>query len=223
MRVLIIEDEKEISSILKIGLEAECFVVDMAKNGEQGFYLATTNDYDLIILDNMLPKKDGKSVCEDIRKDGRTMPIIMLSVKSEAMTKVDLLNAGADDYLTKPFSLQELLARVRALLRRPQKIESEIMTLDDLFVDTKRHIIKRGEVEMYLTRKEFILLEYLMRNRGVVLSRGMIMEHVWDMNADPFSNTVESHILNLRRKVDTKGKKRLIHTVPGRGYKIDLL
>lgn len=222
MRILIVEDEKKIANILKKGLESECFIVDTAEDGEKGSFFARTNDYDLIILDNILPKKEGREVCQEIREAGKTTPIIMLSVKSETLTKVDLLNAGADDYLTKPFSLEELLARIRALLRRPKAIEDEVLQIDDLTLDTKRHLVKRGKKETYLTRKEFILLEYLMKNQGIVLSRGMIMEHVWDMNADPFSNTIESHILSLRRKVDFKGKKKLIQTVPSRGYKIDV-
>ena len=222
MRILIIEDEKKIIDFLKKSLENECFVVDVAMDGEKGLYLAQTNNYNIIILDNVLPKKTGRQVCEEIRKDGKTVPIIMLSVKGETTTKVELLNAGADDYLTKPFSLEELLARIRALLRRPKQIESEVLKLDDLTLDTKRHLVKRGKKEVYLTRKEFMLLEYLMKNQGIVLSRGMILEHVWDMNADPFSNTIESHILSLRRKTDFKGTKKLIHTVPGRGYKIEL-
>ena len=222
MRILVVEDEKKIRDFLKTSLEAECFAVDVSEEGEQGSYLARTNEYDLIILDNVLPKKTGLEVCQDIRKIGRTTPILILSVKSETLSKVELLNAGADDYLSKPFSLEELLARIRALLRRQKDIESDILTVDDLALDTKRHTTKRGKKEIYLTRKEFMLIEYLMRNQEMVLTRGMIMEHVWDMTADPFSNTIESHILSLRRKIDTKGKKKLIHTVPGRGYKIDV-
>lgn len=220
MRILVIEDEIKISDFLKKSLEAECFAVDVAGDGERGSYLARINDYDLVILDNILPKKTGLEVCQEIRKDGKNMPIIMLSVKAETSTKVELLNAGADDYLIKPFSLEELLARMKALLRRPHQIESEVLTIDDITLDTKRNIVKQGDKEVYLTRKEFMLLEYLMKNPGIVLSRGMILEHVWDMNADPFSNTIESHILSLRRKIDNKGKKKLIHTISGRGYKI---
>lgn len=221
MRILIIEDELEIQDFLKISLESECFVVDTASDGEMGSYMARSNDYDLIILDNMLPKKIGKQVCEEIRRDGKTTPIIMLSVKSETTTKVDLLNMGADDYLTKPFSFQELLARIRALLRRPKAIETTEIKLHDLVVDTKKYTVKRGQRVIYLTKKEFMLLEYMLRNQGVVLSRGMIMEHVWDMNADPFSNTVESHMVNLRKKIDMGKEKKLIHNIPGRGYKIE--
>lgn len=222
MRLLIIEDEKKIVDLLKACLEAELFVVDIAEDGERGAFLALTNDYDLIILDNVLPKKTGLEVCEEIRKKGKIVPILILSVKSETDMKVKLLNAGADDYLIKPFSLEELLARIRALLRRPKQIESEVLKIDDLTLDTKRHIVKRDKEEIYLTRKEFMLLEYLMKNEGIVLSRGMIMEHVWDINADPFSNTIESHILSVRRKIDFKDNKKLIHTVPGRGYKINV-
>jgi two-component system copper resistance phosphate regulon response regulator CusR len=125
--------------------------------------------------------------------------------------------------MTKPFSLEELLARIRALLRRPHYVSSEVLTIDDLVMDTKRHTVKRGEKEIYLTRKEFMLLEYLLKHRDSVVSRGMIMEHVWDMNADPFSNTIESHILNVRKKISAKGKKNLIHTLPGVGYKLGLV
>ena len=221
MRILVVEDEKEINSFIKQSLEAECFVVDSAVDGEQGFYLARTNNYDMILLDNMLPKKTGLEICNDIRAEGNNVPILILSVKSETTTKVDLLNAGADDYLTKPFSLDELLARIRALLRRPIQIKKEILEIDDLVVDTNKFKVKRGDKEVYLTRKEFSLLQYLMQNQGIVLSRSMILEHVWDMNVDPFSNTIESHILSLRRKVDFNGEKKLIQTISGRGYKID--
>jgi two-component system, OmpR family, response regulator len=222
MRVLVVEDETEIRNYLKKSLEAECFVADAAEDGEKGSYLARTNDYDLIILDNIMPKKNGLEVCEDIRKDGKNTPILVLSVKSETTTKVDLLNAGADDYLTKPFSLDELLARSKALLRRPKEIKSEILTIDDLELDASRHRVTRRSEEIYLTRKEFMLLEYLIKNRGIVLSRSMIMEHVWDMSVDPFSNTIDSHIMSLRKKIDTGHKKKLIHTIPGRGYKLEL-
>ena len=222
MRILVVEDEKQISDSLKVSLGAECYAVDVAEDGAKGSYLARTNEYDLIILDNILPKKSGLEVCKEIRDNGSTTPIIMLSVKTESTTKVDLLNAGADDYLTKPYSFQELLARIRALLRRPQDIEDEILTIDDIALDSRKHTVKRGKKEIYLTRKEFALLEYLLKNQGVALSRGMIMEHVWDMNVDLFSNTIESHILSLRRKLDIKNKKKFIHTVPGIGYKAEL-
>lgn len=222
MHLLVVEDDKEINDFLRVSMEAECFAVDTAFDGETGSYMARTSNYDLIILDNILPKKEGRIACKEIRDAGKTCPIIMLSVKSETVTKVDLLNAGADDYMTKPFSLEELLARMRALLRRPKEIETDILNIDDLFIDAKRHSVRRGKKEIYLTRKEFVLLSYLLRNAGAAMSRGMIMEHVWNMDIDPFSNTIESHILSLRKKIDAKSKKKLIHTVPGIGYKISV-
>ena len=221
MRILVIEDEEGIASFLKAGLESEYFAVDIAEDGERGSYLARTNEYDIIILDNMLPKKNGAEVCDDIRKSGKTTPIIVLSARAELGIKVDLLNKGADDYVTKPFSLEELLARIRALLRRPTAITSEILQTDDLILDTKQHSIKRGDKEIYLTKKEFMLLELLLKKKGTVVTRGTIMEHVWDMNVDPFSNTIESHILNLRKKIAINNGRDLILTLPGIGYKIE--
>lgn len=223
MRVLVIEDEEGIARFLKAGIESEYFAVDVAEDGEKGSYLARTNDYDIIILDNMLPKKSGSEVCDDIRMDGKNTPIIMLSARAEMSAKVELLNKGADDYLTKPFSLEELLARMRALLRRPSHVSSEVIEIDDLIMDTKKHTTTRNGKEIYLTRKEFMLLEYLLRHKGSVVSRGMILEHVWDINVDPFSNTVESHILNIRKKINGEKGKNLIHTLPGGGYKISLI
>ncbi|MCK4540466.1 response regulator transcription factor [Candidatus Parcubacteria bacterium] len=223
MRALIVEDEKDICSFLKKSLESECYVVDTALDGEKGLKLIQTNSYDIVVLDNNMPKKTGLEVCQELRAEGNNVPILMLSVQSETTTKVDLLNAGADDYLTKPFSIDELNARIKALLRRPKEMESENLQIDDLFLDLSRHIVKRGEKEIYLTKKEFILLKYLLKNKGIVLSRSMIMEHVWDMSIDPFSNTIESHIMSLRKKLDLPKRKKLIHTVSGRGYKIDVI
>ncbi|MDB4991884.1 MAG: two component transcriptional regulator, winged helix family [Parcubacteria group bacterium] len=221
MRALIIDDEQGVRDLLAENLRSQCFAVDTASDGTEGSYLARTNTYDIIILDNMLPEKSGIMVCQEIRKTGHTTPILILSALSDTWRKVDLLNGGADDYMIKPFSFEELMARIRALMRRPNDIEGDILTIDDVVLDTKRQSVKRGDKGIYLTRKEFMLLEYLMRNLGNVLSRGMIMEHVWDMTSDPFSNTIESHILSLRKKVDTNPEKKLIYTVPGRGYKID--
>lgn len=223
MRILLIEDDKNLAESLKVSLESECFIVDIAEDGEQGAYCARLNDYDLMILDNMLPKKGGIEVCKEIRGCGKTLPIIMLSVKSDTSSKTELLNAGADDYLTKPFSFDELLARIRAIMRRPKQIESDVIQVDNLILDGNKHSAIRGDKEVYLTRKEFILLKHLMKNRGAVLSRAAIMENVWNMDADPFSNTIESHIVNLRKKIDFGKHKKLIATVPGRGYKIDLV
>lgn len=221
MRILVVEDDPKINNFLKISLESEYFVVDAVQDGEKGYYLAMNNEYDVIILDFMLPGKLGLEICKELRTNGILTPIIGLSVKSETVNKVGFLNAGADDYLTKPFSFEELIARIQALLRRPQNIQSNIVEIGGIELDSKKHTVKKDGEEIYLTRKEFLLLEYLMKNHGTVLSRGMILEHVWDMNADPFSNTIETHIMTLRRKIDTEQSMRLIRTVPGIGYKID--
>lgn len=221
MRALVVDDENELREMLAQNLRSERFAVDTAADGTEGSYLARTNDYDIIVLDNMLPEKSGVSVCSDIRRIGRTVPIIMLSVLTDSWQKVELLNAGADDYLAKPYSFNELMARIRALLRRPAGLIGDVLTLDTLAVDLKRQVVTRAGQRARLTRKEFMLLEYLLRHQGAVLSRGMILEHVWDMLSDPFSNTIESHIRGLRKKLHMAGEKPLIHTVPGRGYKID--
>ncbi|MCK5510114.1 response regulator transcription factor [Candidatus Parcubacteria bacterium] len=222
MRILVVEDEKDICDFLKKSLESECYVVDTAADGEAGIEMIRGNNYDIVILDNNMPKKTGLEVCKEVRAEKNNIPILMLSVQSETTTKVDLLNAGADDYLTKPFSLDELQARVKALLRRPKVIEEEILKIDDLSLDIDRHVVRRDKKEISLTKKEFTLLAYLLKNIGIVLSRSMIMEHVWDMNVDPFSNTIESHIMSLRKKIDLPKHKKLIRTVSGRGYKIDV-
>lgn len=222
MKALVIDDEQGVRETIAANLRARAFAVDTAEDGTEGSYLARTSNYDVIILDNMLPEKNGFSVCEDIRRSGNTTPILVLSALSDAWRKVELLNAGADDYMIKPFSFEELMARIRALLRRPAVMEGDIITIDTLVLDTKQQNAKRGDASIYLTRKEYMLLEYLMRNRGSVLSRAMIMEHVWEMTSDPFSNTIESHILSLRKKIEGPDRKKLIHTVPSRGYRLDI-
>lgn len=223
MKILIIEDEEKIVQFLKQSLEAEYFTIDVARDGEDGAHYAQINEYDLILLDILLPKKDGLEVLREIRAAGVATPVLVLSVKTEVANKVELLNAGADDYLTKPFMLGEVVARVRAILRRPRGIQGQTFSVGDLTIETKGCTVKRGDKDIYLTRKEFMLLQYLMQNQGAVLSRGMILEHVWDMNTDIFSNTIESHMLSLRKKIGDTGKQRLIQTIPGRGYKISVL
>ncbi len=223
MRILLVEDDEDIRYSLRLALEAEHYCVDTAADGTQGIQLGKMNPYDLIILDNMLPKRCGIEVCQELREHRYFMPILILSARSEVLQKIDLLNAGADDYLTKPFSVNELIARMRALLRRPPAIQERILSISDLVLDKNRYVATRNGVDIYLTRKEFALLEYLLTHRGHVLSRSSIMEHVWDMNSDPFSNTIEAHIRNLRRKIESKHALKLIHTIPGRGYKIDIL
>lgn len=217
-----VEDEQQIADYLEMSLRAEYFAVDVAIDGESGMEMALHNNYDLVILDNILPGKSGLDICKAARGSGKTYPILILSARAETTTKVGLLDAGADDYLIKPFSLQELLARVRALLRRPRRVESTVLSIDDLVLDTQRHAAKRGKKDVTLTRKEFALLEYLMKNEDVAVSRGMLMEHVWNTSMDPFSNTIESHILSLRKKIDRGARRRLIHTVSGVGYRLGL-
>lgn len=221
MRILIIEDDQEIAEFIKSALEAESFVADVVLDGERGSFIARTEEYDLIILDHILPKKDGFQICQEVRQSGRMIPILMLSVKTEIPLKVGLLNLGADDYMTKPFIFDELLARIRVLLRRPIAYKPSLLKINDIVLDPAAQRVMRGRKEIYLTRKEFILLQYLMQNIGRVVSRGMILEHVWNRETDPFSNTIEAHVLNLRKKIDT-GKKKLIHTVSGRGYRMEL-
>lgn len=222
MRILVIEDDADIAKLVASSLKAESFSIDIASDGERGAFLAKSNEYDLLIVDNALPKRSGLEVCAEVRAVGRTTPILILSAIGETTAKIDFLNKGADDYLTKPFSFEELLARIRALLRRPLALQDSILGLDDLSLDSNRHLVMRAEKRIYLTRKEFGLLEYLLKNKGFVVSRNMLLEHVWDMNSDPFSNTLEAHILNLRKKIETPFGSALIHTLPGHGYKIDV-
>lgn len=226
MRILIIEDDPDTLGYLKERLQERCFAVDVATTGRAGIRLAKSNDYDLILLDYILPEKDGFCVCSEIRNQShlsrRSTPIIMISVTHETAKIVEGLNTGVDDYLAKPFFFDELYARMQAILRRPTLSARSVFTLDDLMLDSTSQRVTRGSHSIYLTRKEFALLEYLMRHKGTVVSRTAITEHVWDMNVDPLSNTIEMHVLNLRKKIDVPRKKRLIYNVPGRGYKIDI-
>jgi len=222
MRILLIEDDSDTQDFLRERLKEKGFVVDIASTGPRGIYYAKTNDYDAILLDYGLPEKNGFTVCEEIRSSGKHTPIIMISVNDAARYKVRGLNLGADDYIAKPFQFEELLARIQAILRRPRAIESTVYSIDDLRLDAERQTVTRNNVPIYLTRKEFSLLEYLLKHAGTVVTRGMMMEHIWDLDLDPFSNTIETHVLNLRRKIEQPSKTKLIHSVPGRGYKIDL-
>lgn len=223
MRALIIEDDCYIAEALKSALMSENLVVEIAPDGESGAFSATTNDYDIILLDTMLPKKNGREVCRTIRTAGKKTPILSISAKADPVTKVELLEAGVDDYIGKPFVLREVIARVRALLRRPHALLGDILSVGDLTMDTRSRTITRGKASIHLTRKEFALLEYLIRNQDSVVSRGLLLEHVWDEMTDPFSNTIEAHIMSLRRKIKLKNSPPLIHTVPGSGYKLSLV
>lgn len=221
MRILVVEDDPLIANFLKTNLEKSFFAVDVALDGEKGIFLGRSNDYDLIILDNILPKKNGREVCQEIREKKKGVKIIMLSALADVSTKVDLLETGADDYMSKPFSFSELLARIKVLLRRPNEMNEEIITLGDLIIDLKNGKLKKGEKSIHLTRKEFMLLEFLAKNAGRTLTQLAIMEHVWGLEVNFFSHTLKSHIRNLRAKIDKEGEKSLIQTVSGRGYRIE--
>ncbi len=220
MNILIIEDDNDMRLFLIQAFREEGFIVDSAVNGKIGLQKAQIHLYDLILLDYNLPILNGRQVCIELRTTNVTTRIIMLSVTTEVLTKVELLNIGADDYMTKPFVFSELLARVRALLRRPEKLKECILHVGELVLDTTRHLVTNNNKEIVLTPKEFSLLEYLMYNHGRILSRMSILEHVWGVNADPFTNTIETHVLNLRTKLGDKNSKALIHTISGVGYKM---
>ena len=221
MRTLVIEDETEIAKFLKQGLEEEHFSVDLAQTAKEAIKLGTDYDYDVMVIDIQLPDGDGIDVCKQIRAAKKPGSIIMLTVRTETDTKVKAFDAGADDYLTKPFSFDELISRIRALMRREKQLKGDKLVVNDLELDTKKHIVSRNGKKIDLRKKEFELLEYLMRNQDVVLTRTMILEHVWDMNTDPFTNTVDVHMRHLRKKVDEGHKKKIIKTVHGSGYKIE--
>lgn len=219
MKILIVEDEIKLNKALKTGLERKGFAIDSAFDGEEGERLAKWNEYDLVILDIMMPKRDGIEVCKNVRAAGKKMPIIMLTAKDTVEDKVTGLDIGADDYLGKPFAFDELLARVRALLRRPAQASEDIFQWEELSLDTRSQIVSIKEKEISLTLREYSLLEYLLRNRGKVLTRDDILEHVWDRNHDTLSNVVDVHMKNLRRKLPKKYAE-LIETIRGKGFRI---
>ncbi len=221
MRILIVLDDKFAARDLLHGLQTFGFSVDHAKSSEQGSFWARTTDYDLILIEHS-KETNAVKLCSALRAKGKTMPIVIMTKDGCQDDKVNLLNAGADDCVGAECSLAELNARVRAVLRRPQNLIGDVIRLGDLIMDTIRYKVTRGNKDITLTRKEFGLLEYLLRNQDAVISRTALIEHVWDINADLFSNTLETHILNLRRKIESEGKPKLIHTISGRGYKIAL-
>lgn len=218
MRILIIEDDKKIAGFIKKGLEEEYYSVDVFGNGADGLYWAKTNDYDLILLDLMLPGKDGIAICRELRRSNVITPILMLTAKDTLEDKIAGLDEGADDYLTKPFSFEELLSRVRALLRRNQKYKTKALKAGDLELDISSRIAVRGGKKIELSGKEYALLEYLLRNRGKVLTETMIIEHVWDMNFESMTNVVNVYIHHLRQKIDKGFDTKLLHTIRGSGY-----
>lgn len=218
MLILVIEDEPKVARFIQMGLEEEHYSVDVAYDGETGLRAAQSGNYDLIILDLMLPRKDGIEVIKDFRRGKGTTPTLMLTAKATTDDKVAGLDSGADDYLTKPFAFAELLARVRSLLRRGAQEKGTALTIADLELDTVTHRAKRGGSTIDLTAKEYALLEYFLRNKDRVLSRAAISEHIWDYNFDTRTNVIDVYINHLRNKVDNNFQRKLIHTVRGVGY-----
>lgn len=218
MRILVVEDERKVASFIKKGLEEEGYAVDVAADGEEGLAMALTRVHDLIILDVRLPKMDGLRVLQALRHDSMTAPVLLLTVRATIEDKVLGLDAGADDYLTKPFAFQELVARVRALLRRRMEAEPTVLRIGDLTLDPARRTVMRGGDKIDLTPREFALLDYFMRNPGRVLTRTMIAEHVWDYSFDTSTNVIDVYVNYLRKKVDAGREPKLLHTMRGVGY-----
>ncbi len=220
MRILLVEDERRLSDVIKRGLEESGFAVDTSFDGEEGEFLAGSESYDLIILDLMLPKIDGITVCQNIRTKGNKTPILMLTAKSKVEDKVQGLDSGADDYITKPFAFIELRSRIQALIRRTHGSTVSTLNIADLTVDSLKHIAIRKGKKIQLTPKEFAILEFLLHHKDDVVSRTMITEHVWDYNFEGMSNVIDVFLVSLRKKVDKNSVKKLIHTIHGVGYKI---
>jgi heavy metal response regulator len=218
MRILIIEDEKKVASFIKKGLEEEYFVADIAGDGKEGLKLATTEEYDIIIMDIMLPYMDGITLLKEVRKREISTPVLMLTVNDSVKDKVEGLDAGADDYLTKPFAFEELIARLRALLRRNENSKTSKLIVGDLVLDLQSHRVFRNNQEIILTPKEYSILEYLMRNSKKVISRTKLIEHVYDYHFDTETNIIDVYINKVRSKIDNNFEKPLIHTIRGIGY-----
>ena len=220
MRILVVDDDRRLCTIIKRGFLEEAYAVDLAYDGEEGEYLAEVNPYDLIVLDIMMPVKDGIEVCHDLRAKRINTPILMLTAKDAVEDRVRGLDAGADDYLVKPFAFSELLARVRALLRREGMSKSPELRVGDLTLDTLTRRVWRGQRPIELTTKEYVILEYFMRHPNAVVTRTMIEEHAWDYDFDSLSNLIDVYIRRLRRKIDDEGRDSLIQTVRGAGYRL---
>ncbi|HKQ75110.1 MAG TPA: response regulator transcription factor [Blastocatellia bacterium] len=218
MRILLVEDEPNAAQMLAKGLREQTYAVDIAPDGDSALYQASVNDYDLVILDIMLPVKNGFEVCRELRAAGLTIPILILTARDAVQDRIAGLDTGADDYLTKPFDFHELLARLRALLRRGPVLRSEAVEIADLSINTRTRRVSRGGRYIDLTAKEYALLEYLARRVGEVVSRADISEHVWEEDFDPFSNLIEVYMQRLRRKVDEGHALKLLHTRRREGY-----
>ncbi len=220
MRLLLVEDDARVASFIRRGLREEHYTVDVARDGEQALFLAQTGEYDVIILDLLLPKRGGLDVLRTLRAERVTVPILILTAKDESRDKVAGLEAGADDYLTKPFAFAELLARVRALLRRRGDLVQTTLRAGDLELDAIRHHVTRGRRDLTLTNREYALLEFLLRHANEVVTRTMLAEHVWEHDFDPLSNVIDVHIARLRQKIDGGFPHKLVRTIRGRGYMI---
>ena len=220
MKILIVEDEHLIANALKKGLQQEHYTVDLAFDGLKGFDLASTGDYDLVLLDLMLPSLDGFEICQKLRQLQIHVPILILTAKSQIEDKIKGLNCGADDYLTKPFAFEELLARIRALTRRPQNSTTEIITVGDLSLNLSTYEVTRQSKTISLSAKEYSRLECLMRHANKIFTKDQLIQHVWSYESDILPNTVEVYIRNLRQKIDKNFTKKLIKTIRGFGYKI---
>jgi DNA-binding response OmpR family regulator len=218
MRILLVEDEPRMANVIAKGLREHSYAVDVAADGDAGLYQTSINDYDLIVLDVLLPNRNGFEVCRELRSRGTTTPILMLTARAAIEDRITGFDAGADDYLTKPFSFRELLARIRALLRRETHLRPDVFQIEDLTVDSASHRVSRASHEIDLTAKEYALLEYLASRQGQLVSRSEIAAHVWEDSFDPFSNTIEVYINRLRKKIDDGHSTRLLHTRRGEGY-----
>lgn len=218
MRILVVEDEKKVAKFIQQGLEEEHYAVDVAHDGERGEFLASNEQYDLIILDILMPKKDGMAVLKSLRSKKINTPVLVLTAKNATTDKVEGLDSGADDYLTKPFAFEELLARARSLLRRGASEKSTMLKIGDLQLDTITHKAQRAGKNIELTAKEYALLEYLMRNKNRVVTRTLIAEHIWNYNFDTGTNVIDVYVNHLRSKIDDGYTKKMIQTVRGVGY-----
>jgi len=220
MRILVVEDEPAAAAVLSKGLREHSYAVDVAADGSMALEQACISDYDLILLDVLMPGVNGLEVCRRLRAEGIAAPILMLTARGEPDQRVEGLDVGADDYLAKPYHFPELLARIRALLRRGPALASSVVTIEDLTIDTRTRRVQRGERAIQLTSKEYALLEYLARRQGDVVGRADIAEHVWDDSFDPMSNLIEVYVQRLRRKVDDDHRVKLLHTRRGAGYSL---
>lgn len=220
MRILVVEDEKRLAEVIKKGLVEEGYSVDVAYDGAEGQYMAESASYDLVILDIMLPKKDGVTICQELRIRGINIPILMLTAKDSVEDRVKGLDSGADDYLVKPFAFSELVARVRALLRREALSKASKLQVGNLVMDTLTREVWRGDKKIELTAKEYAILEYFMRHPNMVVTRTMLMEKVWDYDFEGISNVIDVYIRRLRLKLDEEGAESIIETVRGAGYRL---